>query len=328
MESPIFIVGNSRSGTTLLYHMILSSGGFAVYRAETHVYNILPPFFGHLERKDDRDKLVQFWADSALFKRSGLDASRWMDEAYGRVFTYGDLLNCFMSSIAQDQGVDRWAECTPAHLLHMKKIKHDLPKARFIHIIRDGRDVAISLEKLKWRSSVRIFSLDLLDAATLTWEWNLAKGREIGRQIGEDYLEVRFEDLVCDPQDTLKGLGRFICHPLEYDLILSNAIGSVKKPNTAFKGGQFSPVERWRALNTDKNNMLESYIGSTLEDIGYPLISNKQTGASFIKTQLLKKVFKMYLGAMFFIKNNTIAGRFCGETPLRFDERMSQIFGG
>ncbi len=62
--APVFVVGSPRSGTTLLYHMLLSAGGFARYRAETHVFNTLAPRFGHLRRERDVAEALRTWLAS------------------------------------------------------------------------------------------------------------------------------------------------------------------------------------------------------------------------------------------------------------------------
>src|SRR5437899_12170353 len=73
-EAPVFVLGCVRSGTTLLYHMLLSYGGFAVYRAESNAINLLEPRLGDLSVKRYRERLVEAWLNSKLFWRSGLDA--------------------------------------------------------------------------------------------------------------------------------------------------------------------------------------------------------------------------------------------------------------
>ena len=53
-KAPVFVLGSVRSGTTLLYHMLLSSGNFVVYRTESNVFNLLEPRFGDLSAKRNR----------------------------------------------------------------------------------------------------------------------------------------------------------------------------------------------------------------------------------------------------------------------------------
>ena len=122
-KAPVFVLGCPRSGTTVLYHMLLSAGGFAVYRSETNVFNLLAPRFGGMHSSGDRKELMDTWLNSMLFRVSGLDAkrirARIMQECHGA----GDFLRMTMEEIAQSQGVERWADCTPEHLLYMQEIK-------------------------------------------------------------------------------------------------------------------------------------------------------------------------------------------------------------
>jgi len=66
--APVFVVGCPRSGTTLLYHMLLSSGGFAVYRAESNVFNLLSPRFGDLGVRKNRQRLMNIWLRTGMLR--------------------------------------------------------------------------------------------------------------------------------------------------------------------------------------------------------------------------------------------------------------------
>src|SRR6266567_5938713 len=73
-KAPVFVLGCPRSGTTVLYHMLLSAGNFAVYRAESNVFSILQPRFGDLRSESNRRDLLRLWLKSRLFQVTGLDA--------------------------------------------------------------------------------------------------------------------------------------------------------------------------------------------------------------------------------------------------------------
>src|SRR5271169_2243803 len=116
---PVFVLGSPRSGTTLLYHMILSSGNFAVYRTESNVFNLLVPRFGDLSVCRNRQALLHVWLGSKLFTRSGLDANQITEKILENCRSGGDFLRIVMEEIARQQGVERWADCTPDHLLYL-----------------------------------------------------------------------------------------------------------------------------------------------------------------------------------------------------------------
>src|SRR5450755_4267425 len=71
-DAPVFVLGCVRSGTKLLYHMLLSSGNFCVYRSESNVFNLLGLKFGNLQHRRNRQRLLDVWLRSKLFKRSEL----------------------------------------------------------------------------------------------------------------------------------------------------------------------------------------------------------------------------------------------------------------
>src|SRR5271166_286714 len=70
--APVFVLGCGRSGTTLLYHMLLSAGNFAVYRVESNAINLLEPRFGDLSIQRNKRQLLEAWYNSRLYTRSGL----------------------------------------------------------------------------------------------------------------------------------------------------------------------------------------------------------------------------------------------------------------
>src|SRR5438128_8888555 len=83
-KSPVFVLGCGRSGTTLLYHMLLSSGNFAVYRTESNVINLLEPRFGNLSIARNKRRLLDAWYQTRLYTLSELEKEaleeRVMDE--------------------------------------------------------------------------------------------------------------------------------------------------------------------------------------------------------------------------------------------------------
>src|SRR5947209_9222399 len=115
-KAPVFVLGCPRSGTTVLYHMLLSAGKFALYRAESNVFSVLQPRFGNLRSESNRRELLRYWLKSKLFEVSGLHASAIHDKILHECQSAGDFLRIVMEESARAQGVERWADCTPDHL--------------------------------------------------------------------------------------------------------------------------------------------------------------------------------------------------------------------
>jgi hypothetical protein len=320
-KAPVFVLGSARSGTTLLYHMLLSSGGFAVYRAESHVFNLIVPRFGDLSHSENRRKLMKMWLRSHQFRVSGLDAQQIEQRVMAECRSGGDFLRIVMEEIARKQGVERWAESTPEHLLYLDQIKREFPNARVIHIIRDGRDVALSYVKQGWTHPLPWDKRDELLVAGMYWKWIVRKGRENGRQISPDYMEIHFEDLVSRPQEVLAKVSEFIDHPLNYDKIQQSAIGSVSKPNTSFElnsgANGFNPVGRWKDNFTPGDlARFEILVGDLLEELGYPLGSNEREKAGANGVNRFRAAYPLYFDVKLWLKSRTPLRRLTSTTLL------------
>ncbi|MGC2172343.1 MAG: sulfotransferase [Candidatus Sulfotelmatobacter sp.] len=312
-SAPVFVLGCPRSGTTLLYHMLLSAGGFAVYRAESNVFNLLVPRFGGIRSAGDRRHLMKCWLKSMLFRASGLDAAQIEAKIMAECRSGGDFLRLVMAEVARSQGALRWADCTPEHLLYMEEIKRQIPDALFLHIIRDGRNVALSYIKQGWSYPLPWDRGERLGVAGLYWEWIVRKGREQGRSLGADYREVRFEELVTNPRQTLLRLGEFIEHDLDYGRIQREGIGSVSQPNTSFAGEseeRFNPVDRWKEkMSTEQAAAFEALVGDFLQDLGYAPVSAAKPRKS-LRAARLRATYLTMFEAKHWIKTNTPLGRF------------------
>ena len=306
-KAPVFVLGCSRSGTTLLYHMLLSAGNFAVYRMESQVLNLLEPRFRPLDVARNKRRMLDAWYDSRLYTRSGLSKEEIEPRIMAECRNGGDFLRILMEEMCRKQGVERWAETTPDHLLYLDRIKQTIPNALVVHVIRDGRDVALSWEK---KSQMRRLPWDRRRpamAAGIYWEWFVTRGRRLGRELAGDYLEVHYEDLVRHPEIVLQRLEPFVEHDLDYERIKSVAIGSVAAPNTAFKGDTRSPIGRWQTdLSPSELSMLESLTGDKLKELGYSLVSTASKSPELI---LLRSTYRLYFASKLFLKTKTPAGK-------------------
>src|SRR5450755_1483822 len=136
-DAPVFVLGCARSGTKLLYHMLLSSGNFCVYRTESNVFNLLGLKFGNLQRRKNRQRLLDAWLKSKLFKRSELSVEEIAPQILENCRKEGDFLLSLMETMFRKQVVRRWVDSTPHHLLYRPLIKKLIPGSLIVHIIRD-----------------------------------------------------------------------------------------------------------------------------------------------------------------------------------------------
>jgi len=306
-KAPVFVIGCSRSGTTLLYHMLLSSGNFAIYRMESMIFTLLEPRFRPLTNPLNKRRMLDAWYGTRLYGRSGLEPSEIEPRIMAECQNGGDFLRIVMEQMCRKQGVERWAETTPEHLLYIPRIKETIPNALIVHVIRDGRDVALSWEKLH---QIRPFPWDRKRpamAAAIYWEWIVNKGREAGRKLGGDYIEVHYEDLVRKPAEVLKNLEPFIEHDLDYERITQVAIGSVAAPNTAFKDEQRSPIGRWKNdLSQEELATVEGLVGRTLESLRYELATKASSRSDLAR---MRAAYRLYFESKQYLKTRTPAGR-------------------
>ena len=298
-KAPVFVLGCVRSGTTWLSHMLFSAGNFAVYRAESNVFNVLEPRVGGLASAAHRRELLKIWEPTRMFQRTGLDMAALAPEILENCRNGGDFLRIYMEAMAQQQGVERWVETTPEHILYLEQIQKTIPNALVIHVIRDGRDVALSTEKQKWIRPLPWDKGGELSAAAVFWEWMVQRGRRDGKKLGANYREVRYEDLVLRPHETLASLSTFVGQKMDYDEILKVGIGSVSKPNTSFgqhdDGAAFNPLGRWKqALPAEKIVELEAVLGPTLTELGYPLVTTDAKALDRPDLRRKRALYKAY----------------------------------
>jgi hypothetical protein len=326
MKRPVFVVGCPRSGTTLLYSMLVAAGGFAVYRKETYFYDLLPKF-SRLAPRLARDEFAAKFLQGYLGKVPGFDVEPFVRDALDRCTDLCRFLPVLMTDLARAQGMDRWLEATPVHVLHLDVIRELVPDALFVHIVRDGRDCAISNAGQQW---VPVFPWDRhqrLAAAALFWRRLVRHGRAFGRAHAADYLEVRFEDLVTDPRPTLDTLGRFLDHHLDYDRIRQNPVHSLKRPNTSFREeaelSVFNPVGRWReTCPPEQLALCEQLVGDLLQELGYPLTTRDRSRFS-ARAALMRCTYLPYFAARHWLKAHSPLGRLLTSTAVWAEQPRS-----
>ena len=309
-KAPVFAIGCSRSGTTLLYHMLLSSGNFAVYRTESWAFTLLEPGFRPLHRVANKRKLLDAWYQTRLYTKSGLTPEEIEPRIMQECRNGGDFLRITMEEMCRKQGVERWAETTPEHLLYIRRIKETIPNALVIHVIRDGRDVALSWEKINQLRRLPWDRKRAAMAAAIYWEWIVEKGRAAGQELGQDYIEIHYEDLVLRPREVLRKLEPFVEHDLNYDRITQNAIGSVGAPNTAFKNDERNPIGRWkRDFTPEELTTVEELIGPSLTKLGYERQGKGTMSRRSLSLGAMRFAYRRYFDAKLFAKTRTPLGK-------------------
>ncbi len=203
-----FVVGLTRSGTTLL-RMMLDAHRELTVPPETHFVPDLIKV-----AKDESagtDALLAAMSQNRTWDDFGLGVEE-MRERLGAVEPgdAGGAVRAFFDAYAERQGKSRWGDKTPAYMLSLTRIGRALPEARFIHLIRDGRDVALS------QTARAINEQPPPPEQAARWVKRITKSREQARKLGGDrYIEARYEDLVRDPEPVLRRICDFVA--LDFD---------------------------------------------------------------------------------------------------------------
>jgi hypothetical protein len=204
----------------------------------------------------------------------------------------------------------------------MPEIKSDIPNALFVHIVRDGRDIAVSLRKMgEFRPIPWNRKAASLEATALYWRWMVETGRRHGQMFPNNYLEIQFEQLVSSPETVLEKLGQFLGKPLDYARIQSNKLGRLSESNSSFRGAgaapTSSPINRWKTmLSAAEVGDLEALVGECLVSSGYALTTPEQGRKRRLRHVWKRTVYTGLLEAKLWVKRKTPAGRFSSVSAL------------
>jgi hypothetical protein len=208
---PLLIGACPRSGTTLLRGMVNNHPDLAM-PAETDF--VLPLWrmrnrFGDLRSADNRRAVAEwiFLVDGHGGRRirardlQGRQPTR--DEAIERLVaappTLGSMLAACFELYAESHGKSRWGDKRPAYAGYVGALLRLFPDAQFVNVVRDPRGAVASIMRLGWHRP-RV----ALAAAIATWEASIQRvDAQAGRMRPDQLLDVRYEDLVADPADSL-----------------------------------------------------------------------------------------------------------------------------
>jgi Sulfotransferase family len=276
-----FIVGVGRSGTTLLRLMLDAHPELAI-PSETH-------FLNDIIRKEhdlDKDQFLRTLAEAATWPNMGIETAALkgvLDELWP--FAVPDAIRAFYRLYAGRFGKGRWGDKTPGYRTCMLGIERLLPEAHFIHIIRDGRDTALSYQGLWFGPG------DDIEAQARFWVAQVRLARQQSTAL-QHYMEVKFEELVTEPAATLGRICEYVglaFHPkmLEYHEFASSRLAEFKRPfgppGTPSDIGEFVSIHdrvktppdprrigRWRTEMPEvQRRCFEAIAGPLLVELGY-----------------------------------------------------------
>jgi hypothetical protein len=298
----IFVLGAPRSGTTFLSSLLKKTSFNAP--VETHFitkyYNSLRNYGDLKDRRNFRKLVNDILSERPVQQwHLNLDIEQLYDELPAN-FSYGDLVNAIILKRKQIQGGNRWGDKTPHYLGDLDILIKIFPKARFIYIVRDGRDVALSLLEKPWGPN------NILKCAEY---WSRLNSQDSTVQKLKDRNQlyfVKYEDLLKNTKEIVLEIYKFLD-----ENITENEIASLAE---SVQSGNYNKWKKKMTLNQIR--VFEAIASKELAAFGYE-ITNKNSKIFFLETQYFN-MHEMAHRAWFLFNANIIDGfkiRYLGKEP-------------
>jgi hypothetical protein len=271
-QSPIFVVGAARSGTTWVYDILTSHPQVAgVYESWLFTRdNGLGSLYTSAHWPPNRSGLSRLMERPALLEETRAFTDRLLSQALKPEHRF-------------------LVEKSPSHVFAVPLIHELYPGSRFIHVLRDGRDVTVSVRAAarswvpQWREA---FGRSVLTSAR-AWSHAVRRARKLGAELGDQFLEVRFEEIKQDPVAAYRQLLEFC--GISYDETLLQQIHeqtdfarNYKSNEEGFRRG--GRVGDWRThFNILDAVQFNLAAGDTLIETGYE--ENRRWASSVVGTR-------------------------------------------
>ncbi len=283
-QPPFFIIGVERSGTSLLRLMLDNHSRIAV-PFESHFIPLIHrrlSEFGDLSRCENASRLLGEIRQDEFVIAGGLipDAEAVLAHP---VRCYRDLIDAIFSEHAHREGKLRWGDKTPAYIEALDVLNGLFPETLFIHIVRDGRDVALSHRRLKWQVH--------LPTIAARWQRQALSAHRFGRLLKGRYLEIRYEALAISPVSVLKQVCTFLEEPYDPAMLDYFQRPAEQVPERATpwhprlaEPPDASQVESWKRNMSQADRIIfEQIAGGALACFGYELENHPDTQGSLLK---------------------------------------------
>ena len=282
VDPRVFVVGCPRSGTTLLQRILDAHSELAVAN-DTHFVTRAVEKLGlaGAARNGEAIPLTEEVLAAVVgyhrFRRLGLDSAA-VERAAGRASTYAGFVGALYEELALAKGKRFGGEKTPDFVRRLPLLHALFPGTRTVHIIRDGRDVILSL--LQWATPTKgpgrlaTWAEEPLATAALWWEWQVRSGRSARASVGEDRcMELRYESLAGDPEPEARRLCSFLGLDYDASMLAFHEGRRRDDPSLDAKKAWLPPtpgLRNWREqMDEDGLALVETLIGPFLEELGY-----------------------------------------------------------
>jgi len=277
VSRPLVVLGVSRSGTTLLRVVLDRSPGIAIPDESFFV-----PLLARRHRRTiDVRRFLDDVARIPTIKAWGLR----VDDVRPRVrsgMATGDAIAAIFEAYAERRGKPRWGDKTPMYMRHLPLLEHLFPEAQYVHLVRDGRDAALSFLEMPEGTFTRTWAHPTTPAQfACLWRTEVSAARTLGRCVGgARYHEVRYEDLVVDPTAVVTTICSFAEIPFQPDMLAyAGTVDVSDKPHQLRLRRPPTPgVRSWREdMSASDVAAFEAVAGDLLEELGYEVTSSRSS---------------------------------------------------
>jgi hypothetical protein len=265
-KAPLFIIGSPRSGTTFLTKMVNHFLDFHVSR-DAGVFlrfHRMLSHYGDLRVPGNMHRLVGDMYADFFFRQRLIDRGLTLtaDELCAGLtdWTYAGVVEHILMATARTHGKTGWGNKKPSYALSLVEVNEVFPRAKFVHIIRDGHDVALSMRK----AVDSLFERNWYFAAR-DWQEHVLNARRMGQALGPcRYMEVTYERVCSDPAAVFDSILAFVDSPEEERrkvVAIGTGIRQEVKADNCYKWRSEVPLFAQRVI--------ERTAGATLVELGY-----------------------------------------------------------
>jgi Sulfotransferase family len=273
-DTPFFVLGAARSGTTMLRLMLNRHSRLAIPFESHFLRTILVELpTNRLLGPKEAARMADIVTGERNFQTWHLDEAQVRRELIGRApASLAELVDALYRMEIAGSGKPRWGDKTPYYYLCWRQLMGLFPGSRLVHIIRDGRDVNLSLEKVGWHGPTAS------DRARY-WQERVEMAHDAARELGpERNLIIRYEEVVLNTPTTLELVCDFLKERFEPEMLnfftdatshICNIDGDVHQK--VRRAPRPEDVGRWqREMPIERQREFEAVAGRGLRAMSYP----------------------------------------------------------
>jgi Sulfotransferase family len=205
-RAPVIVLGVSRSGTTLLKEMLDRHAELAI-PSESY---FIPQLWDRHGARPDVDAILADLGRLARVREWGVEPAD-VRRRLPADPSFSDVLEAVYRAYAESRSKSRFGDKTPAYMQHLDLLDRVFPAAQYVHIVRDGRDAGLSFVAMRRHPRFNWARPRGLGDFACQWDLEVRAARRFGSTVAaRRYLELRYEDLVSDPEPRLREVCGFL----------------------------------------------------------------------------------------------------------------------